>query len=157
MLKGEKEGTKQPLQAYIYSAWGACCQLVALHALHNYSALAPDLLMKKYLFPLLLTVAAACVERPQPPPGTLSQAQMVQILADVHVAESKATRFNFRSIDSTSVLYDHYERAIFRKHRVDTATYRRSFDFYLKHTEYMDEIYRAVVDTLAQREKKGKL
>ncbi|MBC7922857.1 MAG: DUF4296 domain-containing protein [Ferruginibacter sp.] len=113
--------------------------------------------MKKYFLGGLLWTLGACVERPQPPLGTLSQSQMVQILTDVHLAEAKTSRITLRSLDSSRTLYQRYEEEILKNYRTDTATYRKSLRFYLENTGYLDEIYQTVVDTLSQREKQGRL
>lgn len=113
--------------------------------------------MKRFFIALLVSLTVACVKREEPPPGTLTPEQMVKILIDVHLAEAKAMHFNLRSTDSIHFFYSQLEKDVFKKHRVDTATYRKSFQFYAEHTEYMDEIYQSVIDSLTVREKTGKL
>jgi hypothetical protein len=113
--------------------------------------------MKKYLFAVFVFLTVACIERPVPPAGTLTQSQMVQILVDIHIAEAKVGHFSFRNIDSSKALYRRYEQDIFKKHGVDTTTYRKSFEFYLENTQYLDDIYSAVIDSLSYRESIGKI
>ncbi len=76
---------------------------------------------------------------------------------NVHIAEAKADRVSFRSPDSTQALYKAYESKIFKKYKVDSVVYRKSFEFYLENTDYLDEIYQAVVDSLSVREKLGQI
>jgi hypothetical protein len=113
--------------------------------------------MRKPLFACLIVVTFACVEAPKPPEGTLSKEKMVKILMDIHIAEAKTGRLTFRSVDSSKVLFRRLELDIFKKHNVDTATYRKSFEFYLQNTTYLDEIYAAVVDSLSYRESIGNM
>jgi hypothetical protein len=113
--------------------------------------------MKKYLFACLILVTVACVEEPTPPEGTISKEKMVKILMDIHIAEAKVGRLTFRSVDSSKLLFKRMELDIFKKHQVDTATYRKSFEFYLQNTSYLDEIYATVVDSLSYRESIGKM
>lgn len=104
-----------------------------------------------------MAVLAACVEPETPPARLISQDQMINILTDIHIAEAKVNHLNLRSYDSIQVVYRDYEMDIFRKYQVDTARYRESYQFYLEHPAYMDEIYAAVVDSLSLRENLGKV
>jgi len=113
--------------------------------------------MKKYVLVCLIVAAMACVKEPIPPPDTLSKDQMISILIDIHLAEAKVGRLPFRSLDSSKVLFRKMELDIFKKHQTDTATYRKSFEFYLNNTAYLDDIYAAVVDSLSYRENIGKM
>ena len=113
--------------------------------------------MRKMLLCLLICLAVSCIERPKPPSGTLSQAEMVQILTDIHIAEGKTSRLSFRSQDSSKVMFKKFEQDILNKYHTDTTTYRKSVQFYLENTSYMDEIYQAVLDSLNLREKLGKI
>jgi cAMP phosphodiesterase len=113
--------------------------------------------MKKYVFVCLVVAALACVKDPLPPPDALSKDQMIGILIDIHLAEAKVGRLPFRSLDSSKALFRKMEHDIFKKHRTDTATYRKSFNFYLNNTAYLDEIYAAVVDSLSYRKNIGKV
>jgi hypothetical protein len=113
--------------------------------------------MRKYVFACLIVVSMACVKEPLPPPNTLSKDQMINILIDIHLAEAKVGRLPFRSLDSSKALFRKMELDIFKKHQVDTATYRKSFEFYLNNTSRLDEIYAAVIDSLSYRESTGKM
>lgn len=113
--------------------------------------------MKKFFLPLLCFLTLACVEVPKPPAGTISEEEMTAILIDIHIAEARANQFNLRSLDSTKLLYRRFEQAIFKKHKVDTASYKNSYQFYIENPVYMDRIYKAVIDSLNFREKIGKL
>jgi len=105
---------------------------------------------KIFFFPLLLTVA--CSQSPKPPPGTLTEDQMINILIDIHVAEAKANSASLRSQDSVAVYYKVLEREVFKKHGVDSVKYYSSYRYYMQHLKQMDQIYAAVVDSLSLRE-----
>ncbi len=105
----------------------------------------------------MLLLLTACVKPVEPPPGTLSKDKMVDILIDIHIAEARAGQVNLRSQDSTQMYYNYLEAKVFKKHKIDTATYNRSYRFYTNNMKYMDEIYAAVVDSLSLRESMGKI
>ncbi len=97
-------------------------------------------------------VATACVQPPEPPPGTIPKDKMIAILVDIHIAEAKVGSMGLHSVDSMQVLYKSMKEDVFRKHRVDSTAYNKSYNFYLENTKYLDEIYAAVVDSLSLKE-----
>jgi hypothetical protein len=111
--------------------------------------------VKKLIFIFLLL--SACVEPEKPPANLLTKEQMIAILTDIHIAESKVNMMNLRSYDSMQVLYRKLESDIYKKHRVDTAVYNVSYRYYLENMQLMDEIYAALVDSLSLRESLGKI
>lgn len=111
--------------------------------------------MKKLLIPLLFLIS--CGEPDNQPKGLLSKEQMVNILTDIHIAEARANRSQLRSFDSIQVYYKVLENDVFKKHKVDSAAYKRSYQYYLEHMKEMDDIYTAVVDSLSLRENFGRI
>lgn len=111
--------------------------------------------MKKLIIFFLLL--SACVREDQPPQSVLPKNKMVDILVDIHIAEAKANRIQLRSYDSIQAYYKKLEADVYKKHQVDSVTYRKSFRYYMDHIKQMDEIYAAVVDSLNVREKVGKI
>lgn len=99
----------------------------------------------------------ACVREEEPPQSVLPKEKMVNILVDIHIAEAKANRIQLKSYDSIQAYYKKLEADVYKKHRVDSVVYRKSFTYYMDHMKQMDEIYTAVVDSLNVKEKVGKL
>jgi hypothetical protein len=107
---------------------------------------------KLIIFVLLLS---ACIKEEKHPKQVLTKEQMVAVLVDIHIAEARANRVALRSYDSIQAYYKKLERDVFVKHKVDSASYRKSFTYYMDHMKHMDEIYAAVVDSLNVKEKVG--
>jgi hypothetical protein len=112
-------------------------------------------MLKRLLTALLFL--SACVKPETPPPGVIPKDQMTEILIDIHVAEAQVSHLNLRSYDSMQVAYNGFERDIFQKYRVDSTSYNQSYQYYLRNPKLMEEIYTAVVDSLALRESLGRL
>ncbi|MBD2751745.1 DUF4296 domain-containing protein [Spirosoma validum] len=99
-----------------------------------------------------LWLAAACTApEDQRPDNLIEEDRMAAILTEVHIAESRVSRLNLRSIDSSNIVYKHLERQIFKKFAVDTATYRKSYIFYSSHPADMEAIYKKVTQKLTSR------
>lgn len=114
----------------------------------------PNFALVKYvkiLF-LFLTILASCIEPEKPPANLIPKERMVEILIDLHLSEARVGQFNFRTYDSTKALYSDYEMDIFKKYKVDSAAYNKSYQYYLQNTKMMEDIYTAVVDSLSLRE-----
>lgn len=84
------------------------------------------------------------------PDNLLSPDSMVSILVDIHLVEaaSSVTRLNDVQSFKAQELYP----AIYKSHHIDSAAFRRSFDYYLKHPEKLEAIYEKVLNELSRRE-----
>ncbi len=103
-----------------------------------------------YLLSLLLLLGCQAPED-QKPDDLIPEDRMADILTEVHLAESQTSRLSLGSTDSSRVAYKHIETKLFRKMKVDTAVYSRSFIFYSSHPKYLERIYQNVVDQLKKK------
>ncbi|WP_373512142.1 DUF4296 domain-containing protein [Persicitalea sp.] len=107
---------------------------------------------------LLLTLCVsgllACDGENSPPSGLIPQEKMAEILTDIHIAEARVTNMQLRSLDSSVFLYDNLQERIWKKNKVDTSLYRKSYTFYTSHPTLLAEIYDRVEKKLEAREKK---
>ena len=103
----------------------------------------------------LLRAAAACQrpEEPVPPADLLPKAQLIPLLADLHVLEARVENSRL-SPDSSRALYVSEEKNLLWSHQVTDSVFRRSYRYYGIHGKDLDEVYGAVIDTLTQREAK---
>ncbi len=106
--------------------------------------------MKRY-FLIGLLLLTACNAKTTIPEDVLPENKMILILSEIHMAETEIQNINFKSVDSSYALQRAWEIKIMKKFKTDTATYNRSYKFYLTHVEYMQDIYTAVADTLQKR------
>lgn len=111
-----------------------------------------------FSFSLLLAgsmsiVIAGCIKEEKPPEGTLPEEKMAEILTDIHIAESRVTRLQLKSLDSSILIFDKLKKGIWEKNKVDTVAYRNSYNYYMTHPEYMARIYENVAKKMEAREK----
>ena len=85
------------------------------------------------------------------PNDLIDENRMVDILTEIQVIEARTSRLNLASTDSAYIAYKHQENQIFRKLKVDTAAYRKSYIFYSAHPADMEAIYKQVSDRLTKR------
>ena len=107
-----------------------------------------------WLAPLLL-VLPAC-QRPEEPPkpaDLVAREKMISLLADLHVLEARVESSRLQA-DSARSLYLSQQKALLRKSQVTDSAFQRSYRYYGIHGKDLDEIYKAVIDTLSLREKK---
>jgi hypothetical protein len=90
------------------------------------------------------------------PKSILSESEMIKIISEIHLAESKVANA-YMSVDSSRMFYTALEKEIFDKHKITTQDFKTNYDFYLNNPILMDKIYAAVVDTLSIKEGLGKL
>ena len=84
------------------------------------------------------------------PEEIISPDSMVVIMVDVHLAEAAANvnRINDSQRFSAGELYP----LIFKTHHIDSATFRKSFDYYLNHPDKFNRIYEQVIAELSKQE-----
>lgn len=104
---------------------------------------------------LLLTIfLTSCQDEPEVPKGTLSEAKMAQILTDIHLLEARIGRLGITSLDSSTIITEHFKLKIFKKYGTDSATYNRSYQFYSTNPVFLERIYEDVVKKLETKQKK---
>lgn len=94
-----------------------------------------------------------CSQEENAPAGTYDQDKMAKILADIHLAESRVTRLQLKSTDSSIMIFDKLKSDIWKKYKVDTAVYSSSYAYYIKEPKKMKQIYDKVTKNLEAREK----
>lgn len=100
---------------------------------------------------------AACDREEKPPGDLIPEDKMAAILADIHVAEARVTNMQLHSLDSSVLVYEKMQEQIWKKHKVDTLSYRKSYSFYTSHPAYLAGIYDEVEKKLEAREKKKRI
>lgn len=116
----------------------------------NFSFL--SLLLMTYLL-----VNSGCSSEEKPPKDTLSQEKMASILSDIHIAESRVTRMQLKSSDSSLMVFNKLKDDIWKKYKVDTAAYNSSYTFYMTHPKQMSQIYEKVNKKIESREKSNNI
>lgn len=108
--------------------------------------------MKKCFF-IILLIASSCFKKDtEIPQGVLTHDQMVRVLIDVHILESKIKKL-YLSKDSSQVVYDHYESLLFSDLNITRETYQNSMEFYMDEINQFKSIYDEVSDSLLARTK----
>lgn len=108
-----------------------------------------------FLLILGLLNLTACSSDEKPPENALSKEKMALILADVHIAESRVSRLNLKSTDSSLLVFERIKKDIWKKYKVDTLQYRMSYDYYMLHPNQMSEIYEKVNQQIELQEKRN--
>lgn len=85
------------------------------------------------------------------PDNLIDEDRMVDILTEIQVIEARTSRLSLGSTDSAYIAYKHQENQVFRKFRVDTAAYRKSYIFYSAHPADMEAIYEKITARLTKR------
>jgi hypothetical protein len=87
------------------------------------------------------------------PDYVLSQAQMVDALAEIYIAEQKVSRLSLNK-DSAVLVFGSMEKKIFQNLNVPDSVFRASMDYYMDHPKEMESIYAVLIDSLQLREQR---
>lgn len=96
-----------------------------------------------------LLFAWSCQNSSDKRPGdVLPEDKMAEVLTEIHLAEAKAGKLGITSSDSTTLIYKRLESQIYKKHKIDTATYFRSYRYYSSNPDKMADVYKQVAEKL---------
>ena len=107
--------------------------------------------MKRILILFLFLIFFGSCSRNSPPPGILSEEEMVKVLIDIQLTEGIVSSLPI-SYDSSQLLYSLMEKDVFLKHAVEDSVFTKSMLFYLEDVAKMDRIYARVIDSLVVHE-----
>ncbi|MEY3421335.1 MAG: hypothetical protein RIR48_1627 [Bacteroidota bacterium] len=100
-------------------------------------------------YPWIVTlVVTGCVSEPEQPEGIIPKNVMIRAIADFHLLDANVSRMNFVDLDSAKIAFHYFEKKIYDKYHVDSATYAKSYQFYGEHPQLMLEIYQSVSQEL---------
>lgn len=98
----------------------------------------------------LTLVLLSCNSETKVPDDLLKKETLADILTDIHYAEAKVAKMNFRSMDSSVVVYNKLQHDIWAKYDVDSALYKKSYAFYASNPELMSGLYEIVTKRLKE-------
>ena len=110
---------------------------------------------------VLAVFVAGCLPEPKTPDAQnlsndslLSRKQMVDLMIDLHVAESRAVQGRINGADTVQAFYNRLVSEAFKRHKTDSSTYNKSFRYYSTKPHLLDSIYNNIVDSLGLMESK---
>ena len=86
------------------------------------------------------------------PSNRLSEDQMAEVLADIHLDEGKISSMNIVSADTSVILYNQLERATLKKHGIDSTVFVNSFASYVQEPQDFIDLYQKVNAVLAKKQ-----
>ncbi|MBO3700835.1 DUF4296 domain-containing protein [Roseivirga sp. E12] len=107
--------------------------------------------MKKVFLFTVALVVFSCGKKEQIPDSILSEAQMVDLLIDIRMAEGKVSTLTLNN-DSSAILFKVLEDEIFTEHDIDSTTYMTSYNYYLLNPAKFLRITDIVIDSLKVRQ-----
>ena len=101
---------------------------------------------------LLLGTVWSC-KKESKPQGILSRAQMVDWMIDMYIAEARIQLLSL-PVDSAYKLFRPYQDSLMRQKDLKDSVLRVSYQYYLQHSDELESIYDAVIDSLSLREQR---
>ena len=102
--------------------------------------------VKKPFLILSVLLAISCANE-KVPEGVMDQDRMTEVLMEIHLLEAKIQKL-YVPQDSGKILYDHYEKMLFKDLGISEEEYNQSLIYYINHGEELGEIYNHIVDSL---------
>lgn len=102
----------------------------------------------KHLFLLLLVLSVlSCKTEEEIPLDKLSMEQMIDLHIEFHLAEARVRELRV-PIDSGMMLYRYIKQDILAQRNLNDSIYEDSYQWYLEHPIYFQQVYEQVIDSL---------
>ena len=103
--------------------------------------------IKKVFLGMVAVLLFSCSEKEQRPDDILHHETMINMMIDLRILEGKVAVLTLGN-DSSRVLYRELEKRVFDEYEVDSATYVKSYQYYMLRPEQALYITDAVIDSL---------
>jgi len=103
--------------------------------------------MKTKFWILGCVLFMACGGSDERPDGILSHEDMVAILIDTQIAQTRVNNLRLKN-DSAQKVYNQYHEYLLTQHDIDDSTFYKSLQYYLNKPSELDIIHEGVLDTL---------
>ena len=101
---------------------------------------------------LLLSAVISC-KMDKEPQGILSKAQMADWMIDIYLAEARVQLIPIMR-DSAYKIFVPYQDSLMRKKGLQDSVLRKSYQYYLEHSDELEALYDIVIDSLSLREQR---
>ena len=109
--------------------------------------------MQKYSYLSILLLLFACSpQKAKAPDHLLSQTQMSDIIAEMHLADAIASGTKAGNVDSVNQEAISLNAFVLEKHQITHEQFMESFDFYRQNPILMDSVYAEVITKLSSQE-----
>ncbi|MDZ4758709.1 MAG: DUF4296 domain-containing protein [Bacteroidota bacterium] len=106
--------------------------------------------MKPEIILFIVLLFASCDSETHVPSDLLQPDKMTEVMEDIYLAEGiVATSGSQDRIAERQLAIDYYS-VIYKKHKVDSAVFRKSFDYYTIHPKLMQQVSDQVIDKLSK-------
>jgi len=85
------------------------------------------------------------------PPNIIAPDKMKNILYDIHVTDGYISTIAMP--DSSKKVAAAYYKGIYKKYGIDSAKYAESMNYYYKHPQDLDKMYKSIAQRLAKQQK----
>ena len=93
---------------------------------------------------ILLVIGLTACSSDDKPENLLDQSTMVSIMTDIHLIEAEINNLHLQHQDSSVFMYQKLKVRMLKKYNTDTATFHKSFNYYIFNPEKMKPIYSEV-------------
>jgi Domain of unknown function (DUF4296) len=119
--------------------------------------------MKKGIVIAFFTLAAcACssektqLSQAEKPAKLMSREDMIKVFMEIHLAESGVSMMGIEHQRAIG-LYKQYQTEILKKYKIDTASYRQNYNYYMQSPLEMEYILTIVEDSLIKMQAAAKI
>lgn len=85
------------------------------------------------------------------PSDLLQPEKMTEVLEDIYLSEGIVANSGSQDRAAERQMAIDYYSVVYKKHKVDSTVFRKSFDYYSMHPKLMQQIHEQVIDRLSKK------
>lgn len=106
-----------------------------------------------FLLVILLLLPLSCKKDEKLPPGVMNREEMVKWMIPIYLAEARTQLLNLNK-DSAYRIFIPLQDSLKRSSGIQDSVFVKSYQYYLDHSQELEAVYDAVIDSLSLREQK---
>ena len=110
-------------------------------------------MLNGWVIAIAILVFGACSKKERVPEGILTKDQMVNVLAELYIAEQKISTLGIKR-DSLNQIFSAMKGRVFEQTGMQESVFDTSLDYYVDHPKSLEEIYTVLIDSLNLREQR---
>ena len=107
--------------------------------------------MKPEIILFIVLLFVSCSSETSVPNDLLQPDKMTDVMEDIYLSEGIVANIGSQDRAAERQMAIDYYSVVYKKYKVDSTIFRKSFDYYSMHPKLMQEIHEQVIDRLSKK------
>ncbi len=107
--------------------------------------------MKLEIILFIILIFASCDTETDVPSDLLQPEKMTEVMEDIYLSEGIVANSGSQDRSAERQMAIDYYSVVYKKHKVDSAVFRKTFDYYTMHPKLMQQVSDQVIERLSKK------